>query len=504
MTTRSGMRMMPGLALLALTAGGWLVGCGPAGDGGLHAAAAQSTLGAADGQGDRPDYECELVLRAVGRIDTGPGYATSCDLGLADGGPCRYVWQGRIDVAEQAAERFTSIEVLYRTGQTGDQWYAVAAAPAGAPSDGFAPYEFRILEHTPAAGMSMTSLNRTVIELVPYGVEPDGTRVFDHNRVADPLDAYRLDLDNLWSIDEAPGVCSPDDQPVPSWTFAYPGWGQHIADGPLLAGGQVRIAYDGRRLRETQACMGSEGPVSATTIHAAWSFDGGPVHSAQVEHYVESFGYACQGEESPCIEQQVDQPLLAVPAAAAEMQLWFYCVPGFSAGAEANWRYDSNLGDNYRAAVVAQAAPVHWAGAWQQRAARSGFTFALPEPLLYAGFSNMGWSVQAQVYVRGLTDQHRVDGQRLRAYVETDLLGCAPGGALELAELPLAEAQAGPYGNNALFRWGYEALAGHCPPGSYHYRFLFSADGGLTHTPLGAAASTDQPDATALRTLIVE
>jgi hypothetical protein len=196
--------------------------------------------------------------------------------------------------------------------------------------------------------------------------------------------------------------------------------------------------------------------------------------------------------------------MVDVPADATAMETWFYCVPGFSQGAEENWRYDSNLGQNYRAEVAGGGHPIQWAGAWEHHASRSGFVFELPEPLTYAGFTNMGWSVQAQVYVHGLTDQHQVDDHLVKAYLETDVLTCEPGGPLSVVELPLTAAHQGPFGNNSLYRWGYEGIINNCPHGTYRYRFLFSADGGQTTTPLGAAPSTDAPDGGAFRSLIFE
>jgi hypothetical protein len=39
--------------------------------------------------------------------------------------------------------------------------------------------------------------------------------------------------------------------------------------------------------------------------------------------------------------------VLAVPAGARSLDLWFACVPGFSYVAPDNWKYDSNDGRNY-------------------------------------------------------------------------------------------------------------------------------------------------------------
>jgi hypothetical protein len=389
------------------------------------------------------------------------------------------------------------VDVLFRTNQTGGKWYAVEAKPGPGPQNGFAHFSFRLTELTPAAGMSMTSLNKTVIELIPYVKTGQGGRLFDHNRVADPLGSYRLDLGNLWTIDNDASVCAPATG-IPEYVLDYPGFGETLVGGPAVAGGKLKITYDGRRLRETQSCMGSKGPSSATTLYVGTMFDndGSTIKKAAVESYLESYGYACQGPTTPCITHDKKQPVIALPASASSIQMWFYCVPGFSSGSPGHWKYDSNLGKNYSLPLskTNTSKPVDWAGNWRLHAARSGFTFPLPTSYEYHGFTNMGWSAQAEVYVKGMTDKAAPD-PAVKAYVESDMIKCKPGGAKQKVELSLAEAHAGPYNNNSLYRWGFEGLINNCPKGTYSYRFLFSADGGKTVTPLGAAASTDDTGA---------
>lgn len=469
---------------------------------GARPSQAPRPLGAADGAGDRADQSCLVVLRSVGRIKSGPGYATTCDLGTAVGGQCRYVWEGQVEVDAQQVGSLDGVEVLYRTSQTGGQWYAVKAQAEAGGTSGFARYRFVIDEHTPAPGMSMTSLNKTVIELIPYVTTPLGGRTFDHNRVSDPFGSYRLELANMWQVQDDPATCPGPAGPIPQYVLDYPAFNETLVGGPALAGGQLRVRYDGRRLRETQTCMGAKGPVSATTIHLGYMFDhdGSAVQTAQVEQYVESYGYACQGT-TPCVTQTKDEPVISLPAGARSIQLWFYCVPGFSSGSPGNWKYDSNLGQDYELPLVG-AKGVDWAGGWRLHAARSGYTFPLADPHEYSGFTNMGFSAQAEVYIQGLTDQPTLDSSQVKAYVESDLMQCTPGGALQKVELPAAASRVGPFGNNALYRWGFEGIINNCPKGSYRYRFLFSADGGKTVTPLGAAPSTADPGAAAFRTLI--
>jgi hypothetical protein len=452
---------------------------------------------------DAPDFDCRVVLREVGRIPQGPGFATTCDLGTSDGS-CDYVWRGLVDVDALEAESGASVEVLFRTSLSGEDWYIVTASPVEGGGKGFARFEFLIDELTPSAGMSFTSLNQTTIDLVPYLVRANGQRLFDHNRVSHPFGNYELRHGNGWAIGGS-AACSPlPDAPGEAHLqFGYPDVGPELVEGPATAGGTLRLTYDGRRLRNEHSCLGSQGPVSSTSLHVGWTIDGGAAQTQMIEQYTESYGYACQGTESPCINIQTTEAVLELPPGSQQIELWFYCVPGFSAGSPDNWQHDSNMGSNYSLAIAPGEGEIDWAGGWQRYAGRSSFTFDLPEPLTWSGFTNMGWCVQARVYKQGLTDQPEIDDHRVKAYVESDLTGCFPGGPTEVTEIGLVATHQGPYGSDSLYRWCYEANLMNCPAGNYRYRFLFSADGGQTFTALGNAESTYAPaSATTWRTLI--
>jgi hypothetical protein len=478
-----------------------LVACGSQGQQtGPRQSTAQRPVGSADAAGDQADTTCRVVLRSVARPKNGPGYETTCSGGHSTG-PCLFVWRGAIEVSTDAAKSHT-VHLLYKTNLTNGQWYAIDAKASKDPATaGFVRYEFEINKHTPAEGQSMTSLMRTTLSMIPYLKNQAGGRIFDHNRVADPLGAYELHKDNSWEIGEDTAVCPAQQQSnTPTYVLDYPGFGETLKDGPVVAGGKLTVDYDARRLRETQSCLGSQAAASSTTIVMGYFFDSDTtVRTETVETYVERYGYACPGT-SPCIDITKSTPTLAVPADAKSVSMWFYCVPGFSQGAPGNWKYDSNFGKNYVVSVVAGAGKkVDWAGRWQVRYSRSGFVEALPEPFVYTGFSNLDPTIQAHVYVKGITDQPTVDTNKLKAYVETDLIGCKAGGALQRAELQMVASHQGDYGNDSLFRWGMQATAMRCPKGSYRYRFLFSADGGQTFTALGNAASTADANADSFR-----
>jgi hypothetical protein len=412
------------------------------------------------------------------------------------------VWKGAVDVDAARFDEVARVEVMYRTLSTMGAWYSVPAYEVTGSDDGFRHFAFTLDHFTPGEGMSFTSLNRTEIDLIPYVVLHDGTRVFDHNRVAHPLANYELRLANGWSV-QPDGVCQPDvPPPVPEFVLSYPDFAEALHDGPLTAGGQLRVSYDPLRLRATQGCLGSQGPVSATTVVANWRFDDAVVHSATVETYTESYGYACQGQPTPCVKTEAFDPVLDLPPAATRVELWFHCVPGFSAGAEANWKYDSDFGQNYVLPISAPASAIDWAGGWELYNARAGEARVLPEPLLWSGFTNMGLGLQARVYVKGLTDQATPPAGALQGWLESDLHACTPGGATTRQPLELAAVHQGPYGADHLFRFGIESTLGRCPAGDYRYRFVFSRDDGQTVTLLGNAGDTTDPAAaTSWRTL---
>jgi hypothetical protein len=373
----------------------------------VRKAPAPSYLGSADATGDSSDHGCALVLRTINRVKSGPGYLTTCDTGATPNGPCRYIWRGRLDVAADEAEQYASVQLLYTTNQTGGQWYALEATRAGAAKGGYVPYGFEIAEHTPAAGMSMTSLMRTTLNAIPYLETTAGGRVFDHNRIADPFGNYALTSDNGWAIADDPKVCAPlSPAPTPTYELSYPTFTETLRDGPVRAGGKLELRYDSRRLRETQSCMGSHGPAQATTIRVGWRVNGDPAttKTQDLEQVIVS-SMGCQSP--PCVSVTPRDSTLELPKNATSLSMWFYCVPGYDQGAQQNWKYDSNLGKNYQLPVIG-ALPtkaVDWAGNWKLHAGRSGFVFDVPEPYIYKGFTNMGYSVQAEVYVKGLTDQ---------------------------------------------------------------------------------------------------
>ncbi|MBW2733437.1 MAG: hypothetical protein JRH20_13705 [Deltaproteobacteria bacterium] len=490
------MRVLCKYSIPSLFVFGLLACGGPASEDGPVVSTGQQPLGSADGMGDRADTSCGIILRRAMRIHTGPGYLTSCD---NPEGRCYYVWQGEIDVDPLLVTADEKVKVLYKVGA---EWLAIDAKATGTTVAGFSRYSFRLDRYTVNAGSSLTSLMNTHLKLIPFLEQANG-RLFDHNRVANPSASYELEASNKWEIINSGAFCPQKSGDItPIYQLDYYTSDEALHHGPVVAGESLRIRYDSRRLHREQSCMGSYGPVSATAIHMGWMVNGDPetTETALLEYYVRR---NC-GQSQPCVTSELHEPELQIPADAKSVQMWFYCRPGYSSGAPSNWKYDSNWGKNYQLPVEASTTQaIDWAGAWEMHASRSGFTFELPNPLVYKGFTNMGWSVQAEVYVKGVTDQPELDRNTFKAYVETDVQGCTPG-TPERLEIPIADTHVGFYHNNVLVRWGYEGLLMHCDKGTYSYRFLLSADGGKTFTPLGNASSTREEGAADFRTLRYE
>jgi len=475
-----------------------LSGCtgGGTGEPAAQRASAPQYLGAADGSGDAADSSCSVVLRSIARVPYQAGFMTTCETGKAPKqGPCKYIWRGVVDVAADKVAQLAGVSVLLRAG---NDWYSFDATPSGPAAGGFVPHAFEIDEHTPGAGTSLTSLMGTVLNVIPYVVTKQGGRLFDHNRIGDPLGNYRLDKTNSWAVVEDADVCAP--AKTPEYRLTYGDY-EHLVDGPVRAGGKLKVSYDSRRLRLRQSCLGAKGPASATTIHMGYMFDGDGKTAKELllESYLERYAN-CDKAKGSCVSVTKHNDTIDVPESAKSLELWFYCVPGFSSAAPSNWKYDSNYGANYQL-LVPRPRAIGWAGEWRKHASRSGFVQQLPEPYVYRSYSNMGFSVQAEVYAEGLTDEPQIDQRLLQAFVETDLVSCKPGGPLKRQALYLARSQVGPYRKNVLYRWSVEASLAYCPRGIYRYRFLFSADGGLTFTPLGKAASSSSPGAASFRTI---
>jgi len=152
---------------------------------------------------------------------------------------------------------------------------------------------------------------------------------------------------------------------------------------------------------------------------------------------------------------------------------------------------------------------VVWTGTTPDGSAPMGFwkiaAFAwICNLAMHGGLSDMALARQRSAYVCGVTEQRVGDAALVRAWVESDAIDCTPGGLPTRQELPLWKTHQGAYGHDAVFQWGFESNLGRCPRGEYRYRFVLSADGGFTTTPVGNAASSDDAGAEGYRTIRYE
>lgn len=150
--------------------------------------------GKADGT-DRADYDCQVVLRDVGR-KAGSPFATK------DGW---IVWSGSVDVAQAALDAGAEVGVLYHRG---GPWYEADIIP---PSDGNR-YGFEMWYGISTGGEGGLNWQQMKIDFVPFLRMPDGTRVFDHNANRDPFANYVLDYSwgpGRWpfTLIQDPNVC---------------------------------------------------------------------------------------------------------------------------------------------------------------------------------------------------------------------------------------------------------------------------------------------------------
>jgi hypothetical protein len=421
--------------------------------------------------GDTADSSCRVVLRSV--VPTNDG---KCPEGVV--GDVRCLWVGEMEIA---ADYPASVAAVFMsTDVSNGRWDTIEAIASAAPATaGFKRFTFFI---TDSAVLANTGGNvPTNLELIPHASVPFAGRLFDHNFNEHEFANYVIDMANP-SFVQAAAICPvPNVTVTPTYKLDYPSFDESIVKGPIIAGGKVKIDYDARRLRDVQSCMGSKGPSSATTIMAAYTFDDdwNNVKAVEVERYLETYSPVCQGP-APCVTVNKTVPEVDVPAGAMTMRMWFYCVPGYSSASPSHWKYDSNYGQDYIIHLANSPRKVDWISDAEVYYSRSGMTAPAPEPITYSGFSNLDPTLQFRVYVKGLTDQPAVDQYKLKAYVVTDLVSCKPG-QLEKVELPLVQTHAGPYAQDALFRWGYQAAALRCPKGTYQYGFMVTADGGVTN-----------------------
>jgi hypothetical protein len=418
---------------------------------GEGAKAVSQTL-AVPGSADVADTKCNIVLREAHRPSNGMG---GYEVDYATGG--FYVWAGSIDVAVGAQADLAGVG-LYYTSATGEWFQADATAVDGAPK-GFARYAFRLNRNTVRDGMSMTSLMRTHIELVPYLVTTSGARRFDHNRNADPLANYVLVAANAWTVKDDAAVCPGVRESKATLDFLSAG--KTEARGALVAGGTLTVSYALDRLPNCRATHNGY-PAWGTTAFARF-MPGGQVREARVNAFVSDFGRPTNVAYSVPAE-------FTIPSDAKTAELWFQNSSGAGNFCDT---WDSNYGANYRYEVLATPpAAVVWAGDWGGSFSREcSHEFGLSEPVRLDSYvrERACSFVDADVYVPGVTESG-AHPERIFAEVEYRIDGGEPARAWL--------SNVGKVGNNLRYRWALpRAEMNAVPWNAYSYTFRFSTDG---------------------------
>ena len=300
--------------------------CGSEGAEAVSPRAQQATApstGKADGS-DEADQACRIVLRGIRRPQLEPDhqFETEC----ADG-VCSYVWAAQVEI--DAKLSVARVGLLYRL--RGDAtWWQVDGTRASANAPGYARYDVRISEHLFGPSATAAELSAARIELIPFYEWADGTRVFDHNRVAGAFDNYVLDEADYFQVNTDARVC----QPVSAHILFAGNWDEYLS-GALHQGGYLVIDYDLSRLPQCRATHNGY-PAWDTVAYVRFS-PGGELVSGSVRTFQTNHGVPMNSAERR--ELQV-----AIPVGATSAAIWFKNYSGAGNFCET---WDSNLGANY-------------------------------------------------------------------------------------------------------------------------------------------------------------
>ncbi len=297
--------------------GALLVACSnPAPEGAVASTAA--ALGKADGT-DAADQACQVVLRSVARQPGGPDDETD--------GPeasSLYVWRGAVDVAETVPADAT-VHVLYHLASD-PTWWEVEASPEVASTPGYRRYAFALSDQLFGPGADASGLS---LQLVAFVRDPEGGRLFDHNRFPGDFDNLTLTAADGFAGNDG-GVC----QPTVGNLYFSDDWSE-TAYGARRQGGWLQLSFDLDRLPQ---CRGTHNGHPAWDVVAYAKFlPGGQLVEGSVRDFVSNYG-------TPTNEA-VEKPLVVrIPDDAQSVQIWFRNFSGAGSTCEA---WDSNLDANY-------------------------------------------------------------------------------------------------------------------------------------------------------------
>ncbi|MDB4959478.1 MAG: hypothetical protein JWO36_7047 [Myxococcales bacterium] len=323
-----------------------------------------------EGAHDLADRNCNIVLRNMGRNNTGLGFETQ--------GPS-WVWQGTIEISDAAAAEGLVPKVLYKIGST-TTWRQATATPVQvAATPGFHRYTVRISAGLPGPASSATTLANARIQVVPLLPTGGGGRLFDHNRNPGDLDNYVITSPDfaIWNDD---AVCAPPAGPQRARLVFQADFTQH-REGVLAPGGQVSIVYAQSRL---DGCRATQGGNQLWDLTAHVKFDpGGQLLAASVRDAAAT---------------------MSVPTDARRATVWFEATSAYGCH-----QWDSNFGNNY---VFDAATPPQWVGNASSLMTRDTSGDVCGGAGASSGFSFDTWTRQRaaitnlcfEVYQPGMTD----------------------------------------------------------------------------------------------------
>jgi hypothetical protein len=280
--------------------------------------------------GDASDTACQVVLRHTNiNFESRLGPQTDCSSGT-----CWVVITVTLDVAMSQSLAGGEAFVLYQ-GEGSTAWqYAQAQPVLGCdelPDGPCAPVGFRRYQVVLRSD-TFTSGGDQTVHLIPYLWQAGGNtgRLFDHNRVADPMGNYVLDMNNNWTIGDDASAC-PGTTPAGRLTANFAtGW-QNSSSGSLVGGGKLDVNYDIYRMAQTLSCTTDGVPAFATLGYVRFQ------PSGQTLMEIVNGPFDSTKNQYDSIPLEFD-----VPPGTTSAALWFYTSSDCNAPG-----WDSDYGQNY-------------------------------------------------------------------------------------------------------------------------------------------------------------
>lgn len=386
------------------------------------------------GTRDAADTGCHVVLRSLGRVADGRG-------GFETQGSS-WAFVAEVDVAREASSAGANLRVLYRSSLD-QRWREASGSTSGDGAPGFVRSAVRLGEGLPGPGLSGTALSRAWVEVIPFLALAEGGRLFDHNRIPNPLTNYLVRASDNFAVPADLSTCARRTSAAPAFAppavrLAFAGDWTSSASGALWEGGEVAIDFELARLGR---CYRRDDASFEAFAHVR-ALPSGRVVSGSIRRIA-------NGRVEP---QRFTAP---IPAGSTHLEVWFE-----GRGDQGRCRsWDSDHGRNYRFVVRPQP---EWMGRLTANISRSGGApcASASEGAIEGQFDYGTWArsravvgnVCFEVYRRGLTDGAASalwQSLDARAYYRFD-----PAGPWQWAHVPLVDR----VGNNARYAFDVRAL----------------------------------------------